>query len=41
MPSAEELATGLAYEFLRQGNYSASVGPIAVPAGAHAAGCSR
>jgi hypothetical protein len=32
MPTAEEVATGLAYEFLKQGNYSASVGPIEVPA---------
>jgi hypothetical protein len=37
MPSAEEVATSLAYEFLKQGNYSASVGPIEVPALAQAA----
>lgn len=37
MPTAEEIATVLAYEFLREGRYSASVGPIDVPALAEAA----
>jgi hypothetical protein len=31
MPTAEEVATALAYEFLRRGNYSASKGPVEVP----------
>lgn len=36
MPTAEEVATFLAYEFLRRGNYSASIGPVEVPALARA-----
>jgi hypothetical protein len=31
MPDAEQVATALAYEFLRKGNYSASSGPVEVP----------
>jgi hypothetical protein len=31
MPTAEEVATFLAYEFLKRGNYTSSVGPIEVP----------
>jgi hypothetical protein len=31
MPTAEQVATFLAYEFLKEGRYSASVGPIEVP----------
>jgi hypothetical protein len=31
MPSAEEVAIFLAYEFLKRGNYSASAGPVEVP----------
>ena len=31
MPTAEEVAIGLAYEFLRRGNYSASAGPVQLP----------
>ncbi|HTT82072.1 MAG TPA: hypothetical protein VMF67_01185 [Rhizomicrobium sp.] len=31
MPTAREVATALAYEFLKNGNYSASLGPIDVP----------
>jgi hypothetical protein len=30
MPTAEEVATFLAYEFLKRGNYSASAGPVEV-----------
>jgi hypothetical protein len=39
MPNAEQVATFLAYEFLKNGNYTASVGPVDVPdlAGAAAA----
>jgi hypothetical protein len=39
MPTAQEVANFLAYEFLRNGNYTASVGPVDVPdlAGAAAA----
>jgi hypothetical protein len=39
MPTAEEVANFLAYEFLKNGNYTASVGPVDVPdlAGAAAA----
>jgi len=36
MPTAEEVATFLAYELLRRGNYSASAGPVEVPALAEA-----
>lgn len=32
MATAEEVATLLAYEFLRMGRYSASTGPIEIPA---------
>ena len=31
MPSAEQVATALAYEFLKKGNYSAASGPVEVP----------
>jgi hypothetical protein len=31
VPNAEQVATALAYEFLKKGNYSASSGPIEVP----------
>jgi hypothetical protein len=31
MPTAEEVAILLAYEFLRKGNYSAAAGPIQMP----------
>ncbi len=31
MPTAEEVATILAYEFLRKGNFSAATGPVEVP----------
>jgi hypothetical protein len=31
MDSAEQVAAFLAYQFLRQGNYTAAVGPIEVP----------
>jgi hypothetical protein len=35
MPTAEEVAIGLACEFLRRGNYSASAGPVRLPEIAH------
>jgi hypothetical protein len=31
LPSAEQVATALAYEFLKKGNYSAASGPVEVP----------
>jgi hypothetical protein len=31
MATAEEVANRLAYEFLRNGNYSAAAGPVEVP----------
>jgi hypothetical protein len=31
MPTAEEVAVALAYEFLRRGNYTASAGPVQLP----------
>lgn len=31
MPTAEEVANFLAYEFLRNGNYSAAIGPVEIP----------
>jgi hypothetical protein len=31
LPNAEQVATALAYEFLKKGNYSASSGPVEVP----------
>ena len=31
MPTAEEVAILLAYEFLKKGNYSAAAGPVQMP----------
>jgi hypothetical protein len=31
MPTAEEVASMLAYEFLKRGNYAASAGPVQMP----------
>jgi hypothetical protein len=31
MPTEEEIAIGLVYEFLRRGNYSAAAGPVRLP----------